>query len=123
MNSGNRPDDQSNRPASAITPAMEVPWPPRNLVAECRAMSAPWSRGRHRYGVAKVESTARGSLWARATSARASTSATAPDGLAMISVYSSLVSGRTAAAKAHGSVPSTKVVSMPRRRRVTSNWV
>ena len=45
------------------------------------------------------------------------------EGLAMVSVYSSLVFSRTAAANASGSVPSTNVVSMPRRRSVTSNCV
>ena len=92
-------------------------------MAECNTMSAPWSSGRHRYGVAKVESTTRGSRCASATVASASRSATAPEGLAITSVYSNLVLSRTAAANAEGSVPSTKVVSMPRRRKVTSNWV
>jgi hypothetical protein len=50
-------------------------------------------------------------------------SATAPEGFPMISVKKSFVSGRTAAAKAWGSSASTKVVSMPRRRSVTSNRV
>ena len=37
-----------------MTPPMEVPWPPMNLVAEWTTISAPNSMGRHRYGVAKV---------------------------------------------------------------------
>ena len=45
---------------------MAMPWPPRNLVAECMTRSAPCSNGRHRYGVAKVESiiSGRPCLWA-----------------------------------------------------------
>ena len=40
-----------------MTPPMDVPWPPMNLVAECTTMSAPWRRGWPRYGVASVLST------------------------------------------------------------------
>ena len=50
-------------------------------------------------------------------------SATTPDGLATTSVNSSLVRGVMAAAKAAGSSAGTNVVSMPSRRRVTSNCV
>ncbi len=37
-----------------MAPAIAVPCPPRNLVAECTTMSAPCSSGRIRYGVATV---------------------------------------------------------------------
>ena len=35
-------------PASTITPPMELPWPPMNLVMECSTMLAPYSIGRQR---------------------------------------------------------------------------
>ena len=57
---GKLPLPQSNDPDSTTTPPSEVPWPPRNFVAECTTMSAPHSIGRHRYGVATVESTTSG---------------------------------------------------------------
>ena len=50
-------------------------------------------------------------------------SATTPEGLPTTSVYTSLVLGRMAAAKASGSSGATKVVSMPSRARVTSSSV
>ena len=58
-----------------------------------------------------------------ATSTRAARSATTPEGFATTSVNSTLVRSVMAAAKASGSSAGTNVVSMPRRRRVTSNWV
>ena len=57
---GKRPFAQSKRPLSTTTPPIDVPWPPMNLVAECTTTSAPCSNGRQRYGVARVESTTRG---------------------------------------------------------------
>ncbi len=48
---------KSNVPPSTMTPAIDVPWPPRYFVAECTTMSAPHSSGRMRYGVAMVLST------------------------------------------------------------------
>ena len=50
----NLPFDQLKRPDSTTTPAMEVPCPPMNLVAEWTTMSAPHSIGRQRYGEANV---------------------------------------------------------------------
>jgi hypothetical protein len=61
-------------------------------------MSAPCSMGRTRYGVARVASTTKGIPAACATSARPARSAISPDGFAMTSAYSTLVSGRIAAA-------------------------
>ena len=44
MNCGNLSFwEKSKLPPSTITPAIAVPWPPRNLVAECTTMSAPWA--------------------------------------------------------------------------------
>ena len=106
-----------------MTPPIDVPWPPMNLVAECTTMSAPCSNGRQRYGVAKVESTTNGRSWAWATSASAARSATAPDGFPMTSVYRNRVSSSIEAAKASGASPSTKRASMPRRPSVVSNMV
>ena len=39
---------QSKVPQSTMTPPIELPWPPMNLVSECTTMSAPCSLGRHR---------------------------------------------------------------------------
>ena len=83
---GKLPLSHGNAPESTTTPPIEVPWPPRNFVAEWMTMSAPCSSGRHRYGVASVESTTSGTPASCATSASASRSATVPAGLAMISV-------------------------------------
>ena len=120
---GKRPFDQLKVPASTTTPPMLVPWPPMNLVAECTTMSAPHSIGRQAYGVAVVASTTRGMPCAEAMAARASRSATTPEGLATTSVKSSLVRSVMAASKAFGWSAATKLVCTPRRRRVTSNWV
>ena len=85
-------------------------------------MSAPWSSGRHRCGVASVESTTSGTPASWATADSAPRSATVPAGLATVSVNRSLVRpGWTAAAKAAGSSGATKVVSIPSRRSVTSS--
>ena len=50
-------------------------------------------------------------------------SAMAPDGLPMVSVNRSLVRSVMAAANASVSRASTNVVSIPKRARVTENWV
>lgn len=42
-------------------PPRAVPCPPSHFVNECTTISAPCSKGRSRYGVAKVASTTRGS--------------------------------------------------------------
>ena len=47
---GKLPLSHGKRPESTIAPPIEVPCPPRYLVAECRTMSAPKSIGRQRYG-------------------------------------------------------------------------
>ena len=82
---GNRPLSHGNRPFSTMTPAITVPWPPMNLVAEWTTTSAPCSMGRHRYGEAKVLSTIRGRPREWAASAWASRSSTSPAGLPMVS--------------------------------------
>ena len=43
-----------------MAPPSVVPWPPMNLVSECTTMSAPYSIGRSRIGVATVLSTISG---------------------------------------------------------------
>ncbi len=48
MKPGKRPFPQLKVPASATTPAMVVPCPPMNFVAEWMTMSAPCSIGRQR---------------------------------------------------------------------------
>ena len=95
-------------------PPIAVPWPPRNLVAECTTMSAPYSIGRSRYGVGTVLSTISGTPASRATSATARTSSTLPRGLPSVSANSSLVFGRILerhSSRLSGS--STKLTSMP----------
>ena len=86
-----------------MTPPMTVPWPPRNLVAECTTMSAPCSNGRIRYGVAIVLSTMSGTPLSCAMSATRAMSSTLMRGLPMVSAKNSLVFGRTAAAHSCGS--------------------
>ncbi len=53
-------------PLSTMAPPSVVPCPPRNFVRECTTMSAPYSIGRSRMGVATVLSTISGTpcLWA-----------------------------------------------------------
>ena len=58
-----------------------------------------------------------------ATSARAATSVTSPDGFATISANTQRVRSVIAARNASGSSPGTNVVSTPKRRSVTSSWV
>jgi hypothetical protein len=64
---------------------MLVPWPPMNLVAECKTMSAPHSIGRHRKGVANVLSTISGRFASCAIAATVSMSSTFPAGLPIVS--------------------------------------
>src|SRR3954453_10920355 len=66
---GKRPFDQSNVPESTTAPAIVVPFPAMNFVAEWMIRSAPNSSGRHRYGVAKVLSTMSGAPTSCATAA------------------------------------------------------
>src|SRR5262245_47011098 len=106
---GKLPLSHGNLPESTIAPPIDVPCPPRYLVAEWITTSAPKSKGRHRYGDASVESTTSGTPASWATTANASKSATVPAGFATISVYKSLVEGRTAAANAPTSSGGTKV--------------
>src|SRR6202000_537926 len=70
---GTRPGDPRHVPAPVPTPPVDVPWPPMNLVAEWITMSAPHSIGRHRYGVANVLSTTRGSSCSGPTAAHVPT--------------------------------------------------
>ena len=64
---------------------MVVPWPPMNLVSECTTMSAPWSIGRSRIGVATVLSTRSGTPCLCATAASAAMSQMLPAGLPTLS--------------------------------------
>ena len=58
-----------------------VPCPPMNFVAECTTISAPYSIGRTRYGVANVLSTTSGILCSCAIFATVSISTTSEFGL------------------------------------------
>ena len=64
---------------------MVVPWPPMNFVSECTTMSAPYSIGRSRIGVATVLSTTSGTPCRCATRASASMSQTLPAGFPTLS--------------------------------------
>ena len=68
-----------------MMPPRVVPWPPMNFVSECTTMSAPYSIGRSRIGVATVLSTISGTPCRCATSANASMSQMFPAGLPMLS--------------------------------------
>ena len=74
-----------NLPLSTINPPIVVPCPPINFVAECTIMSAPYSIGRSKTGVATVLSTISGTPCLCATRARPSISATLPAGLPTLS--------------------------------------
>src|ERR1044072_1432852 len=82
-----------------MMPPSELPWPPRNVVSECTTISAPWSIGRMRYGVASVLSTISGTPALRATSAIASMSVMLPAGVAIDLMKIALVRGVTARSK------------------------
>ncbi len=97
----------------ATTPRVASLWPAMALVAECTTRSTPCSRGRWPSGVAKVEST---TVTGPAREPISSRSTRSSRGLAGVSATTRVVfPGRTAAAKAPGSVASTKVTSMPNR--------
>ncbi len=76
---------QGKLPLSTIAPPSVVPCPPMNLVSECTTMSAPYSIGRSRIGVATVLSTISGTPWRWATFAKASMSQMFPAGLPTLS--------------------------------------
>ena len=120
---GNLPLSHGNLPLSTTTPASVVPWPPRYLVALCTTMSAPSAIGLHSAGLGTVLSITSGTPCACATSATAAMSSTTRLGLPSDSAYTARVFGRIAAAKAAGSVASTKVVSMPNFFRFTASIV
>ena len=74
-----------------MAPPSVVPCPPMNLVSECTTMSAPYSNGRSRIGVATVLSTIRGTPCLCATLAMASMSQMLPAGLPTLSQNTALV--------------------------------
>ena len=100
-------------------PRLASLWPAMPFVAEWSTRSAPWARGCWPSGVAKVESTqVTGPLMAPISSR----STRSRRGFAGVSASTSVVfPGRTAAAKAPGSVPSTSVTSMPKRGQMPSS--
>ncbi len=121
--SAKRPDaacaaDQSNWPLSTSSPPTTVPWPDRNLVAEWKMRSAPWSNGFISHGVVKVESTSSGRPLSWASAATVGMSSTSRPGLPSVSPNSSRVSGRIAARQPSMSPGFTKVVEMPKRDSV-----
>ena len=106
-----------------MMPPIELPWPPRNLVSECTTMSAPWSIGRIRYGVASVLSTISGTPALRATAEIASMSVTVPEGLAIDSMKIALVCGVTARSKLPISSGSAHTTFQPKLLKAWVNWL
>ena len=102
---------------------MVVPWPPRNLVAECTTMSAPCAMGWQRYGEAAVLSTMKGTFASRAIAAIAAMSITLMAGLPRVSEKIALVLGFNALRKFSGSSGSTSVESMPSFLKFTLSMV
>ena len=94
-----------------------------NLVAEWNTMSAPRLSGRQSTGEAKVLSIISGILAACAIAAMAGMSRTSPPGLPMVSPSTSRVSGLMALANPSWSRGLTKVVSMPKRGRVSASML
>src|SRR5260221_13797011 len=92
---------------------MVVPWPPRNLVAECTTISAPWLIGWQRYGDAAVLSTMKGMPASLAIAAIALRSTMLIAGLPSVSEKIALVLGFSALRKFAGSSGATRVESMP----------
>jgi hypothetical protein len=77
--------EKSNVPPSTITPPIDVPWPPMNLVAECTTMSAPHSRAGSATGEATVLSTISGTPFVGHVGRRPRMSRTSFFGLPMLS--------------------------------------
>src|SRR5262249_31916939 len=105
---GKRPFDQSNVPESTTAPAIVVPLPARNFVAEWTIRSAPTSSGRQRYGVAKVLSTTSGAPTSCATAAGGSVSGTWRAGWGVAAAKRALVAAVTERRQPPGSSMSTQ---------------
>ena len=86
-------------------------------------MSAPWSIGRIKYGVASVLSTISGTPALRATSAIASMSVMLPAGLAIDSMKIALVRGVTARSKLPISSGSAHATFQPKLLNACVNWL
>ena len=100
--------------AVASAPATTSECPLRYLVAECITMSAPRLSGWLKIGVATVESTASTAPAPRAIAATAVMSVMVHNGLAGVSIQTSLVSPAFMAARtAARSVVSTSVTRAP----------
>ena len=121
---GNLPLSQGKRPDSTMTPPIEVPWPPMNLVAEWTTMSAPVldrpaevGRGE---GVVDHQRHA-GLVGDRGD--RLDVEHVDPRVADRLAVERAASCGVIARRKFSGSAGSTKTTSTPQRRRVMSNWV
>ncbi len=100
----------ASRRARLSTPAVRSEWPPRYLVPEWKAMSAPSASARSVQGGAAVQSAASSAPASCAASAAAATSITSQVGLVGVSIQSSRVApGRSAAASPPGSVASKRL--------------
>ena len=98
-----------------MTPPIEVPWPPMNLVAECTTMSAPHSNGRMSHGRGhRVVDDERHAVLVGHARRRPRCRGRRSWGCRCVSPKNALVLGRTAARHAsRSSGSSTKVTSMP----------
>ena len=96
------------RPLSTMMPPIVVPWPPMNLVSECTTISAPYSIGLSRIGVATVLSTIRRNAGACANGASASMSQMLPAGLPTLSQNTALVFSSMSRSMASGASDSAK---------------
>mmetsp|Transcript_13807 Transcript_13807/g.33267 ORF Transcript_13807/g.33267 Transcript_13807/m.33267 type:complete len:387 (-) Transcript_13807:250-1410(-) len=115
---------QSMVPPSTMTPPTVVPCPPIHLVADSTTMSAPCFSGAHTYPHApKVLSQMMGMPCRSATALSALKSGTENLGLPMVSTYSALVLLSMSASKLSGSSSLANLTLMPRRGRVTLNWL
>mmetsp|Transcript_7243 Transcript_7243/g.18421 ORF Transcript_7243/g.18421 Transcript_7243/m.18421 type:complete len:306 (-) Transcript_7243:438-1355(-) len=122
-NSGCLPAPHLKPPLSITMPPMPVPWPPIHFVRELMMMSAPCSKGLHRYGVEKVLSTMSGMPKSCATAEMASRSQISSAGLDTVSQNTARVLSLMAARKFSGFSASTNVTVMPRVGRMSLNCV
>jgi hypothetical protein len=90
------------QPVSTNSRLRTWPCPEMYFVVECTTISAPWSIGLHKYGVAAVLSMTNGTSTACAASASAPISQTDPAGFAIDSAHSKRTSGSAIAASTAG---------------------
>jgi hypothetical protein len=115
---GKRPLPQSKLPPSTITPPIDVPWPPMNLVREWITTLAPCEIGLTRYGVGSVLSMTSGMPSALPIAETSSNGKVSSLGLPTDSPKNAFVLSVTARRKFSGSLGSTNLTVMPSLGRV-----